>query len=121
MWRSRSGKRTLFFYTKSSADKSYGIHVARLAGVPPEVNERAKQILNQLESEHLDDQGRPKFGGQTKRRGGDLQLTLFAAYDHPLLDVIRETDLNSLTPLDALQRIRDWQEQLTHEQAKKPR
>ena len=104
-----------------AADKSYGIHVARLAGVPPEVNERAKQILNQLESEHLDDQGRPKFGGQTKRRGGDLQLTLFAAYDHPLLDVIRETDLNSLTPLDALQRIRDWQEQLTHEQAKKPR
>src|SRR5690606_37573226 len=36
-----------------AADKSYGIHVARLAGVPREVNERAKQILAQLEQEHL--------------------------------------------------------------------
>ena len=106
---------------EGAADKSYGIHVARLAGVPPEVNERAKQILSQLESEHLDERGRSRIGGRTKRRGGDLQLTLFAAYDHPLLDVIRETDLNSMTPLDALQRIRDWQEQLNREQAKKPR
>ena len=45
-----------------SADKSYGIHVARLAGIPRVVNERAKQILAQLEAEHLDDQGRPKIG-----------------------------------------------------------
>ena len=45
-----------------AADKSYGIHVARLAGVPRSVNERAKQILAQLEAEHLDDQGRPKIG-----------------------------------------------------------
>jgi len=37
-----------------AADKSYGIHVARLAGVPREVNERAKEILAQLEDEHLD-------------------------------------------------------------------
>ena len=51
-----------------AADKSYGIHVARLAGVPRSVNERAKQILAQLEAEHLDEQGRPKIGaGRTKR------------------------------------------------------
>jgi len=41
-----------------AADKSYGIHVARLAGVPREVNERAKEILAQLEDEHLDSAGR---------------------------------------------------------------
>jgi DNA mismatch repair protein MutS len=96
-----------------AADKSYGIHVARLAGVPSDVNERAKQILNQLESEHLDDEGRPKIAAKhRKRRRGDIQLTLFAPYDHPLLEEIRATEVNALTPLDALQRIRDWQEQL---------
>ena len=44
-----------------AADKSYGIHVARLAGVPRTVNERAKQILAQLEAEHLDREGKPKL------------------------------------------------------------
>src|SRR5205085_714875 len=63
-----------------AADKSYGIHVARLAGVPREVNQRAQQILAQLEQEHVDDQGRPKMSRRAKsRRVGDLQLTLFAA------------------------------------------
>ena len=84
---------------EGAADKSYGIHVARLAGVPRTVNERAKQILNQLESEHLDEEGRPKIARRGKnRRRGDIQLTLFAPYDHPLLDTIRRVDLNSLTP-----------------------
>ena len=98
-----------------AADKSYGIHVARLAGVPSEVNERAKQILGHLESEHLDERGRAKVASRSKRRRGDLQLTLFAPYEHPLLEVIRDTQVNSLTPLDALQRIREWQEQLKTE------
>jgi DNA mismatch repair protein MutS len=107
---------------EGAADKSYGIHVARLAGVPREVNERAKQILSQLEEEHLDGEGRPKIaqrGG--KRRRGDLQLTLFAPYEHPLLDTIRETDLNLLTPMEALSAIQAWQQQLASETQKKPR
>lgn len=95
-----------------AADKSYGIHVARLAGVPPEVNERAKQILAQLESEHLDEQGRPKIASRKRRPRGDLQLTLFAAYEHPLLDKIRGLDLNSLTPFNVLQLVKDWQDEL---------
>jgi len=98
-----------------SADKSYGIHVARLAGVPREVNERAKQILNQLESEHLDAEGRPKIRAGKQRPRRDIQLTLFAPYEHPLLETIRETDLNTLTPLEALQRIQAWQRELLAE------
>ena len=50
-----------------AADKSYGIHVARLAGVPAEVNERAKQILARLEQEHLGENGRPKLAVKGKR------------------------------------------------------
>jgi DNA mismatch repair protein MutS len=96
-----------------AADKSYGIHVARLAGVPRSVNERAKQILAQLEAEHLDEQGRPKIGaGRTKRPRGDVQLTLFAPPEHPLLDAIRETDVDRLTPLEALQLLHQWQARL---------
>lgn len=99
-----------------AADKSYGIHVARLAGVPRSVNERAKQILAQLEAEHLDEHGRPRIGaGRSKPRRGDIQLTLFAPMEHPLLDAIRETDVNRLTPLEALQRLQQWQDQLQRE------
>ncbi len=99
-----------------AADKSYGIHVARLAGVPRSVNERAKQILAQLEAEHLDDQGRPRIGaGRTRRHRGDIQLTLFAPLEHPLLETIRETDVDHLTPLDALQLLHRWRNELRRE------
>jgi DNA mismatch repair protein MutS len=95
-----------------AADKSYGIHVARLAGVPNEVNERAKQVLSLLEEEHLDRDGRPKIANRGKRTSGDLQLTLFGFEEHPVLDKIRETKINELTPLAALQFIQEWQKEL---------
>jgi DNA mismatch repair protein MutS len=103
-----------------AADKSYGIHVARLAGVPREVNERAKQILAQLEQEHLNGDGQPKIGSRSKRRrAGDLQLTLFAPYEHPLLERLRTADLNGTTPLAALQLLQQWQRELIQEGEKR--
>ena len=77
-----------------AADKSYGIHVARLAGVPREVNSRAMEILARLEQEHVTDDGRPKMARRPQRRSGDLQLTLFAPQEHPLLDRLRALELN---------------------------
>jgi DNA mismatch repair protein MutS len=97
------------------ADKSYGIHVARLAGVPSKVNERAKQILAQLESQHVDGNGRPKIEPAQGRRKGDIQLTLFGFADHPVIDEIREIELDRLSPLDALLKLRIWQESLRRE------
>lgn len=85
-----------------AADKSYGIHVARLAGVPAEVNERAKQVLAQLESDHLDDSGRTKITASRRDRRGDLQLSLFATVEHPVVSQLRALDVNSLTPIQAL-------------------
>lgn len=97
-----------------AADKSYGIHVARLAGIPRSVNDRAKQILAQLENEHVDERGRPKIGaGRSQRSRGDMQLTLFAPVEHPLLETIRQLDINRLTPLEALQLIQQWQQEVT--------
>jgi DNA mismatch repair protein MutS len=105
---------------EGAADKSYGIHVARLAGVPREVNERAKQILAQLEQEHLNGDGQAKIARRDEphrvigRRGrkGDLQLTLFAPIEHPLLDKIRAIDLNATTPLGALALLQQWKTEL---------
>jgi len=96
---------------EGAADKSYGIHVARLAGVPREVNERAKDVLAQLEDEHLDREGRPKI---TRRDNGSarLQLTLFGGDDHPVLESLRAADLDQTTPLEALEMLGRWQAEL---------
>ena len=61
-----------------AADKSYGIHVARLAGVPREVIQRSKEILAQLEEEHLDSEGRARIARpEPAASPPGLQLTLF--------------------------------------------
>ena len=95
-----------------AADKSYGIHVARLAGVPKTVIERAKDILVRLEQEHLDAAGREKIARSAKtERPATIQLTLFGA-EHPIVEELRMVDVDSLTPLAALQRLHQWKEQL---------
>ena len=64
----------------------------------------------------LDDDGRPKIARRgKKRRRGDIQLTLFAPMEHPLLDVIRQADVNSMTPLEALAALKAWQDELGEE------
>ena len=99
-----------------ATDKSYGIHVARLAGVPASVNERAKQILAQLENEHLDVDGKSKVAKRvTHRPRHDIQLTLFAAQEHPLMDEMRAVDVNATTPLEAFQLLQKWKQQLESE------
>ncbi|QDU76424.1 DNA mismatch repair protein MutS [Bremerella volcania] len=96
-----------------AADKSYGIYVARLAGIPNDVNERAKQILTQLEQEHLDLDGQSKIRPKRDRHPKtDLQLTLFGPSEHPVVEEIRQTDLSGLTPLDAFQKLIQWQSEL---------
>ena len=105
---------------EGSADKSYGIHVARLAGVPRTVIDRSKEILAQLEEDHVDASGRPKIARREEIRSvGDIQLSLFGPADHPLLTEIRQLDLNATTPIEALQRLQEWQKKLADE--KKPR
>jgi len=101
---------------EGAADKSYGIHVARLAGVPREVIERSKEILAQLEEEHLDTEGRAKIAKRAKipQRRAHFQLTLFGG-DHPIIDDIRALDLNNVTPLRALQLLQQWQEKVAAE------
>ena len=84
------------------SDRSYGIQVARLAGLPPSVVVRAREILNGLERDELSRGGRPSLSGSGERR---QQLGLFqapAAGDDALRARLRAVDVDNLTPLQAL-------------------
>jgi DNA mismatch repair protein MutS len=83
------------------SDRSYGIQVARLAGMPRSVVTRAAQILISLEQDELQRGGRPSLSGATPP--AQQQLGLFqVAESNPALDRLRALDLDRLTPLDAL-------------------
>ncbi|QDT06465.1 DNA mismatch repair protein MutS [Rubripirellula lacrimiformis] len=100
---------------RGGADKSYGIHVARLAGIPTSVNERAKDVLAQLEADHRDALDRPTIQSPGAKQGdanGKFQLTLFGFADHPLIEQVDKLDVNSMTPLDALQFLQNAKESL---------
>ena len=86
-------------------DKSYGIQVARMAGVPPEVVDRARQILKNLEksSSNRDILGASPEAMPTKKQ--KLQLTLFEAEKHPVIDALESLDLSVLTPVEALMKL----------------
>ena len=93
--------------------------MAELAGVPREVNQRAMEILEQLEQQH---ETVSKAEDCMQRRdtanslnGHHMQMTLFETIDHPLMEEIRQTDLNSLTPLEVQQLVQQWQRQLAGE------
>jgi DNA mismatch repair protein MutS len=103
-----------------AADKSYGIHVAQLAGVPHSVNARAREVLAWLEAQHqtnVDAAELPSTNCRISRPTNHWQLTLFGGEDHPLLDEIRAANLNELTPLEALRLLHSWQSRLAEERA----
>jgi DNA mismatch repair protein MutS len=84
--------------------RSYGIQVARIAGLPREVIERAREILDNLEGEELDEVGRPRLARSPGNEDelGRLQLNLFGLQDQRLQRWIRKLDISSMTPLEAL-------------------
>ena len=95
------------------SDRSYGIQVARLAGLPPETVQRARDILATLENDELSGGRRPQPDGQNG--GGDAQLDLFRrepAAHARILEQIRATNLDELTPLKALALLADLQRDL---------
>jgi DNA mismatch repair protein MutS len=81
-------------------DQSYGVHVARLAGIPRTVIDRARQVLASLEVQHT-------MPGAPSRPSPTPQLSLFTqTKPHPALDHLREIKLDALTPLDAFDHLR---------------
>jgi DNA mismatch repair protein MutS len=94
-----------------AADRSYGIEVAKLAGLPNEVVVRAREVLAEHESaEHrLSGHLTP---GSSPERERPTQLTIFTPLSQPVLEKLREVDLNQLTPLEALNLLAELKRQI---------
>ncbi len=87
---------------KGATNRSYGIQVAGLAGVPDHVVRRAHEILKNIEEGEFNRQGLPVPAGERKQQQ-PCQLPLFQTNDQPLKKLLAKVDLDKTTPLDALQ------------------
>jgi DNA mismatch repair protein MutS len=88
------------------ADKSYGIQVARLAGLPEEVIDRAREVLASFEKDELTRAGKTGFLLRDSLRG-HFQMDLFESSGDPLLAKLMELDVAALTPKAALSKLRE--------------
>ena len=97
------------------ASKSYGIQVARLAGLPSTVIERAREILKKLESAEYNEFSLPSLSG-VQEAGGSAQMDLFPRKqrreEYSVLEELQRMEPERLTPMDALMRISAWKERL---------
>ena len=88
------------------ADRSYGIHVAQLAGMPRPVVQRANEILRELEA---------SSGRAVKIEPAAAQQLALFPETNPLVEELRALDINNLTPIEALNRLYEWQRRFGRE------
>ena len=97
-----------------SVNRSYGIQVARLAGLPAAVVERASQVLDQLTKRGtLPPRGRRR-GSVHVLAGSSAQLPLFEMQGHSIIDQLRSIDITRVTPIEALTTLHRWQEMINN-------
>ena len=93
------------------ADKSYGIHVGRLAGLPEPVIARAREILANLEASAITSNGEPRLARRAEGTGqpsGPPQLNLFGEKEDRIARELDSLDLERLTPIEALNLLHKW-------------
>jgi DNA mismatch repair protein MutS len=95
------------------ADRSYGIHVAQLAGMPPSVVKRAWEILEHLEQADINPVSKHSASTFDK---GVAQLSLFNGLNEELIAELKDIDVTNLTPMDAITRLYELQQKATHSQ-----
>ena len=89
------------------ADRSYGIEVAKLAGLPDKVLKRAREILKELEAAD----GKPSTTVEASDDGG--QVSLLSMSEQAVLDALRRCQPESLTPLEAMTLLYEWKKSLS--------
>ena len=97
---------------EGGSDRSYGIQVARLAGLPPSLIRRAREILVNLEKTEFDLEGRPRVTGDSSPAPGARQMSLFADAEERIVSEIRRLDPDTMTPIEALQLLTDLRKRL---------
>ncbi len=93
-----------------AADRSYGIEVAKLAGLPNEVIERAREVL--AEHESAEQRVTEQLASDESRPRPPAQLTIFTPLSQPVLEKLCEVDLNRITPLEALNLLAELKKQV---------
>jgi DNA mismatch repair protein MutS len=86
--------------------------VARLAGIPQEVIKRAKEILSNLEINSLTGESFSKLAKTDFEKLREKQLDLFIVTSHPVIEELKKIDLDKMTPLEAMLKIREWQKKM---------
>jgi DNA mismatch repair protein MutS len=107
---SENGGKVVFLHriVPGGADRSYGIHVAQLAGLPRPVVNRAAEILAQMENEDTRAPA-PPFGREREDDKRPTQMALFPSSPHPAIEALRGLDVNSITPLEAISKLYELQ------------
>ncbi len=95
---------------EGAADKSYGIEVAKLAGLPNDVVDRAREVL--AEHENVERSAAKHLARDETREAAPLQLTIFTPLSQKIVDRIKETDLDRLSPLEALNLLHELKKQM---------
>ena len=97
------GDQVLFLHRlqPGGADRSYGIEVGRLAGLPTSVLKRAQELLRLLEAEQI--VPRSGHAPETRSRSADDQLALFGLMTHPVVQQLKNVEPNTMTPIQALE------------------
>ncbi|MDO8629099.1 MAG: DNA mismatch repair protein MutS, partial [Phycisphaerales bacterium] len=96
---------------EGGASQSYGIHVARLAGIPRSVIDRSREVLEELQRGFARESRTPQLARRKTR--SDKQLTLFRDPGDELLDALRTADPDHLTPMEALARLKELKDRFT--------
>ena len=100
---------------KGGSEHSFGIHVAKIAGMPPSIVKRANEVLKQLENNNRKDSISKDLSEVASTRPG-MQLSFFQL-DDPVLSQVRDEilkcDINNLTPMEALNKLNDIKSILT--------
>ncbi|HET7452794.1 MAG TPA: DNA mismatch repair protein MutS, partial [Thermoanaerobaculia bacterium] len=94
------------------ADRSYGIHVAELAGIPEPVIARAREVLANLEEQELDVRGLPKLARHEGEAPKEGQFRLFGGQEELVLEKLREVEIDRLTPVAALSLLASLQDRV---------
>ena len=111
------GDKVIFLHKVSlgGADHSYGIQVAQMAGLPPFVTNRAKEILQNLESKELTPYEIKKAKLAKIKQTDELQISMFEIKDDALRKEIDDISIDKLTPLDALNKLNELKKKLNNE------
>lgn len=96
-------------------DRSYGIEVARLAGLPTPVIARAREVLTALEQNGASATGIPSDRAVIPTHAESLQLKLFDIAEHPVVEELRQLDITTMTPVEALTTLYNLQKRATRE------